>query len=118
MVAYNLKVDDELWWRFKNTITRAQGNINDILVEMIRERVRRFEGRKKSGSPPPQRVEKKKEAGSAQKDVAGSPVQKGETEGKPNGAPQAEPGEVAEAGGVQKDAGSPPQEEEKGGALG
>jgi len=114
VVTYNLKVDDELWKRFKDTITQNQ-RIGQVLVEMIRERVRRFEGRKKSGSlVPQQKAEKKKEAGGAQRDAAGGPVQKGEAEGKPN----AEPGEVAEAGGVQKDAGGPPQEEEKGGALG
>jgi hypothetical protein len=40
--TYVLEVDEELWERFKMTVPKTK-KINDILIEMIEERVKAFE---------------------------------------------------------------------------
>jgi len=38
VVKYTITVDDELWRKFKKTITKDK-TINDVVVELIRQRV-------------------------------------------------------------------------------
>lgn len=38
MTKYILKVDKELWTKFKDTVSKNQ-SINDVIVEMIKERI-------------------------------------------------------------------------------
>jgi len=40
MTKYTIKVDDELWEKFKQTITKDK-TINDVIVELIKQRVER-----------------------------------------------------------------------------
>jgi len=40
MVKYTITVEDELWEKFKKTITKDK-TINEVIVELIRQRVKK-----------------------------------------------------------------------------
>jgi len=42
MAKYLLTIDDDLWKKFKQTITRDR-TINDVITEMIEEKVESYE---------------------------------------------------------------------------
>ncbi len=52
MVRYQIVVPDDLWHRFKATITLGEGTINDVIVKMIEERVEKFERSRRTSSSP------------------------------------------------------------------
>ena len=42
MTKYTISVEDELWEKFKQTVTKDR-TINEAIIEMIRQRVERVE---------------------------------------------------------------------------
>ena len=76
MAKYTLVVDDELWEAFKRTVTRDK-TLNQVLVEMIAERVRQFGGKARKARP----------EGGPHREAAGSEPAAQVQEGEKGGAP-------------------------------
>ena len=50
MAKYTLVVDDRLWERFKRTVTKDK-TLNQVLVELVAERVGQFEKKARKARP-------------------------------------------------------------------